>query len=119
MRCLVSSSTTRSCSCEELVRDYRERFGLDKSLGEQYLTYLGDLAQGDLGYSIPTYPTRVSTLLRDAVPWTVGLLGVTTLVSWVLGSLLGALVGWSGGRSRFLQMLVPVALLLYTTPYYI
>jgi peptide/nickel transport system permease protein len=115
----LASTGGASGISEELERDYRERFGLDKSLGEQYLTYLGDLAQGDLGYSIPTYPTRVSTLLRNAVPWTVGLLGVTTLISWVLGSLLGALVGWSGGRSRLLQTLVPIALVLYTTPYFI
>ena len=38
---------------DELQRDFEERFGLDKSLPEQYFTYLGDLAQGDLGYSIP------------------------------------------------------------------
>lgn len=103
---------------DELAQDYRQRFGLDKSVEEQYVTYLSDLAQGDLGYSIPTYPTRVSTLIWNAVPWTVGLLTVTTLISWVLGSLLGALVGWSG-RSRLLQSLVPFALVLYTTPYFI
>lgn len=104
---------------EALVAEYRERFGLDKSLWEQYTSYLRELVQGDLGYSIATFPTRVSTLLWNAVPWTVGLLTVTTLISWALGSLLGAVVGWSGGRSRLLRLLVPVALVLYTTPYYI
>jgi peptide/nickel transport system permease protein len=44
---------------------------------------------------------------------------VTTLISWVLGSLIGAVVGWRGGKSPFFQALVPVALVLYTTPYYI
>ena len=104
---------------EALVAEYRERFGMDKSLGEQYLSYLRELARGNLGYSIASFPTRVSYLLGQAVPWTVGLLGLTTLISWVLGSLLGAVVGWTGGRSRFLQALVPIALVLYTTPYYI
>ncbi len=106
-------------SSQALQEEYRERFGLDKSVGEQYLVYLGDLAQGDLGYSIANFPSRVSTLLGNAIPWTIGLLSVTTLISWLLGSLLGAVVGWSGRRARFLQALVPVALLLYTTPYYI
>lgn len=104
---------------EELAQDFRQRFGLDKSVGVQYLTYLGDLAQGDLGYSIQNYPSRVSTLIWNAVPWTVGLLGITTLISWVLGSILGAVVGWSGKGSRLLQALVPIALVLYTTPYFI
>jgi peptide/nickel transport system permease protein len=104
---------------QALIEEYRVRFGLDKSLGAQYVSYLRQLAQGNLGYSISSFPTSVSYLLRQAIPWTVALLGVTTLISWILGSLLGAIVGWSGGRSRVLRGLVPVALLLYTTPYYI
>jgi len=103
----------------ELVAEYTRRFGLDKSLWEQYVSFLGQLARGNLGYSISSFPSQVSDLLRSALPWTVGLLTVTTLVSWVLGSLLGAVVGWRGSRSRFLQALVPAALVLYTIPYYI
>jgi peptide/nickel transport system permease protein len=95
------------------------RFGLDKSLPEQYFSYLRQLAQGDLGYSISSFPTRVGDLLGESLPWTIGLLLVTTVMSWVLGSVIGALVGWSGGRSKPLQALVPIALVLYTTPYYI
>ena len=95
------------------------RFGLDKSLPEQYIAYLGQLAQGDLGYSIAAFPTRVQDMLASALPWTIGLLAVTTVISWLLGSLIGALVGWAGGRSRALNALVPIALVLYTTPYYI
>jgi len=102
-----------------LIDEYMHRFGLDKSVPEQYLAYLGQLAQGDLGYSISNFPTRVQDMLASALPWTIGLLTVTTLLSWLLGSLIGALSGWSGGRSRPLQVLVPVALVLYTTPYYI
>jgi peptide/nickel transport system permease protein len=98
---------------------YRHRFGLDKSLSTQYVAYLRQLLHGDLGYSISSFPTRVSTKLWSALPWTLGLVGVTTLISWLLGSLLGAIVGWSGGRSRILQGLVPLSLLLYTTPYFI
>jgi peptide/nickel transport system permease protein len=103
----------------ELVDAYMRRFGLDKSIPEQYVAYLRQLAQGDLGYSISAFPTRVQDMLAASLPWTIGLLTLTTVLSWVLGSLLGALVGWSGGRSRILQALVPVALVLYTTPYYI
>ena len=115
----LSASAGGSAITPEMAQDFRERFGLDKPLGEQYLSYLGNLVQGDLGNSITSQSTRVWTLIRNALPWTVGLLGVTTLVSWVLGSLLGAVVGWSGGRARLPQLFVPVALLLYTTPYFI
>lgn len=108
-----------SMGSEELIAEYRRRFGLDKSMFDQYVSFWWQLFHGDLGYSVASFPTRVSFILRQAVPWTVGLLTFTTLVSWVLGSLLGALVGWSGGKSRALNSLVPIALVLYTTPYYI
>lgn len=108
-----------SSASQEMVAEYRARFGLDQGIWQQYASYLREVVQGNLGYSIANFPTRVSTLLGGAIPWTLALLSLTTLTSWLLGSLLGALVGWSGQRSRFLQALVPVALILYTTPYYI
>ena len=115
----LASSGGASGLSEELVAEYRQRFGLDQNVWQQYFSYLREVFRGNLGYSISNFPTHVSTLLAGAIPWTVGLLSVTTLISWLLGSFLGALVGWSGARSRFLRGLVPVALILYTTPYYI
>jgi peptide/nickel transport system permease protein len=104
---------------QALVQEYMRRFGLDKPLHEQYVSYLTQLAQGNMGYSIASFPTTVGDLLRSALPWTVGLLLVTTLVSWTLGSVIGGIAGWTGGRSRALQALTPIALVLYTIPYYI
>jgi peptide/nickel transport system permease protein len=103
----------------ELIAEYTRLFGLDKSLWEQYVSFLRELARGNLGYSIGSFPSQVTDLLRAALPWTVGLLAATTLISWVLGSIIGAVVGWRGRKSRFFQALVPIALVLYTTPYYI
>jgi peptide/nickel transport system permease protein len=103
----------------ELIAEYTRLFGLDKSLWEQYISFLRELARGNLGYSIGSFPSQVTDLLRAALPWTVGLLAATTLISWVLGSIIGAVVGWRGRKSRFFQALVPIALVLYTTPYYI
>jgi peptide/nickel transport system permease protein len=102
-----------------LVEEYTRRFGLDKPLGEQYVLFLRGLLTGDLGYSIASFPTGVSELLRRAIPWTVGLLTLTTVISWVVGSVIGGVVGWTRGSSPLLQALVPLALVLYTTPYYI
>lgn len=113
------ASVAGSAGGSELVKEYRQIFGLDKGLWEQYVSYLYELARGNLGYSIASFPSRVSDLLRSALPWTLGLLLFTTLVSWVLGSIIGAVVGWRGRESRLFQALVPVALVLYTTPYYI
>jgi len=108
-----------SLNAPELVEEYKRIFGLDKGLWEQYVCFLRELARGNLGYSISSFPSRVSDLLRSALPWTIGLLTLTTLLSWILGSLIGAVVGWKGGKSRLCQALVPAALVLYTIPYYI
>jgi peptide/nickel transport system permease protein len=103
----------------ELIEEYNRLFGLDRGLWEQYVSFLRELARGNLGYSIGSFPSLVSDILSSAVPWTIGLLTLTTLISWVLGSLIGAVVGWRGRKSRFSQALVPAALVLYTIPYYI
>jgi peptide/nickel transport system permease protein len=103
----------------ELIEEYSRRFGLDKSLWEQYVSFLTELMRGNLGYSISSFPSQVSDLLRSALPWTLTLLAVTTLISWLLGSLIGAVAGWRGNKSPLSRVLVPVALIFYTTPYYI
>lgn len=104
---------------KELVDAYARRFGLDKPPVEQYISYLRQVAQGDLGYSIASFPTTVGDLIKQALPWSIGLLVVTTVIAWIIGSVLGGIVGWYSGRSRALQGLVPIALVLYTIPYYI
>ena len=79
---------------EDMVKEYQKQFGLDKPLWRQYLTYLGDVSHGDLNYSIANYPRTVAGMIREALPWTIGLLGVTTMFSFAAGTILGALLAW-------------------------
>ena len=113
------ASVGGSMNAAEMVAEYRVRFGLDAPVWEQYVRFWRELLRGNMGISISSFPAAVSDMLWSALPWTLGLLTVTTIVSWVLGSVLGAVVGWSGRKAKGLRYLVPVALLLYTTPYYI
>lgn len=108
-----------SLNARDLIEEYRRLFGLDRSLWAQYISFLRELMRGNLGYSISSFPSHVTDLLKSAIPWTIGLLTLTTLISWVLGSIVGAVVGWRGRKAGIFRMLVPVALVLYTTPYYI
>ena len=82
----------------EMIEQYKRLFGLDRPLWEQYVSFLRELARGNLGYSISSFPSEVLDLLRAALPWTIGLLTVTTVLSWALGSLVGAVVGWRGKK---------------------
>jgi peptide/nickel transport system permease protein len=116
---LQLSQMGASAGAPELVEEYERIFGLDKPLWEQYINYLRELHRGNLGYSISAFPSEVADMIGTALPWTIGLLAITTLISWTLGSIIGAIVGWRGGRSRLTRLAVSSALLLYTTPYYI
>jgi peptide/nickel transport system permease protein len=103
---------------QQMVEEYQAKFGLDKPLWQQYLSYLGDMARFDFGYSISNYPKLVIDIIRDAIPWTVGLLGTTILIAVLVGSLLGALLAWPRSP-RFLHWLGPPLLTLSAIPYYL
>lgn len=103
---------------EEMVRAYEEKFGLDKPLWQQYLRYLLDVSTFDFGYSLTLFPTRVLDLIMRALPWTIGLLAVTTLISFTLGTVLGALMAWPRAP-RALQFFIGPLLTLSSIPYYL
>jgi peptide/nickel transport system permease protein len=103
---------------EEMIEEYRRMFGLDKDPLTQYFSFFYQLLRGDLGYSISSFPAKVTDLIMAALPWSVGLLLVTTIISWVLGTLLGAIGGWVK-ESKVSKIVVGAALFLSITPYYI
>lgn len=101
-----------------LVEAYEAKFGLNLPLLDQYINYISSVLQFDLGYSIAYYPTRVSDILRDALPWTIGLLFTTTILSFALGTLLGALLGWER-RGKIVAYIAPAFMVLAALPYYL
>src|SRR6266566_6697987 len=103
---------------DEMTKEYERRFGLDKPLWRQYLSYLDGVAHLDFNYSIANYPRRVSELIADALPWTLGLLGTTTLLSFAIGSLLGALLAWPGAP-RWMRWLMPPLWALHAIPFFL
>ena len=83
-------------SDEEMMLHYQKEFGLDGSLFNQYITYFRRLfLEFDLGPSVLSYPTPAIDLIARALPWTVGLIGVSTIVGWLIGIALGTLTGWN------------------------
>lgn len=79
---------------EKIIAAYNTKFGLDKPLYQQYFDYLGSIARFDLGVSYNKYPKTVMGLIMDSLPWTITLLLVTTVLSFVIGNLLGAVAAW-------------------------
>lgn len=67
------------------------------NLFEQYIQYLGQVVTLDFGVSYTFYPQSVSELVSTALPYTIVLVGLVTIVAFVLGTLLGVLAAWKRG----------------------
>lgn len=97
----------------------RLQFGLNthESLLTQYVRYLGDLAHGNFGLSINYYPTPVSEVIGSALIWTLVLVGVSTILSFILGTALGAIAAWKRG-SWFDTTFSPLLTFFQGIPYF-
>jgi peptide/nickel transport system permease protein len=87
-----------------------------ESTWSQYVAYLGKLFTGDLGISVSVFPAKVSDVIGQALPWTLVLVGIATLLSFLLGIALGVFVGWK--RGTWLDALVPATTVLAAVPYF-
>jgi len=76
----------------------------------QYWHYLANLAHGDLGVSFSQFPTRVSTIIATSLPWTLLLVGLSSLIAFALGTSIGMLAAWR--RGGLLDSIVPPLTLL-------
>lgn len=116
----VSSFMARSQGqlTPEAEKALRAMFGLDTSvpLWQQYLDYWNMLLHGNLGVSISTGMAPVGDAIASALPWTLGLVGVATIISFAIGTGLGAVIGWKRGSG--LDAFVPVTTFLGTIPYF-
>ncbi|MFI2652251.1 ABC transporter permease [Micromonospora fulviviridis] len=102
----------------DAIESLRVLFGLDanENVWEQYLNYWGQLLHGDLGLSFTFFPAPVSTVIGDSLPWTVGLVGITTIISFLLGTALGVGAGWR--RGSWVDGLLPATTFLSSIPYF-
>ncbi|MBS7701027.1 MULTISPECIES: ABC transporter permease [unclassified Chelatococcus] len=101
-----------------MVEAYRARFGLDQPLIAQYLSYWKAVFSLDLGVSLAAYPERVSHAILAGLPWTLGLLGFATAVSFVIGTWLGGLLGWP--RTPRVTRAFGTSLILFSSvPYFL
>ena len=100
------------------VNSLRALFGLDKerSLWQQYTDYWSHLLQGDLGLSFTFFPTPVSEVISQSLPWTLALVGTATLISFLLGTGIGVYSGWR--RGSWLDGLLPVTTFISSIPYF-
>lgn len=114
----IAVSGNVSVDVEKVAEAYRAKFGLDKPLWQQYLAYWNDVLHFEFGVSLVNFPEPVINQIRAALPWTLGLLTVATLIAFVAGSLIGALLAWPRTPQWFGVVVSPL-LLLSTIPFFL
>ena len=102
-----------------LRNNLEELYGLKGDIFTQYLNYLNRVVlHFDFGPSFTNYPEPVSDMIFRALPWTLGLLLTSTILSWIVGNLIGLVAGYFHNK-RSATVLEVVGILLYPIPYYI
>jgi peptide/nickel transport system permease protein len=94
-------------------------FGLNtnSSLLTQYFQYWGQLFHGNLGISITYYPSTVASVIATALPWTIGLVGMATIIAFVAGTAIGTVAAWR--RGSWLDVVLPATAFLQALPYFL
>lgn len=111
----------RDAAAEEaIIAHYREIFGMDDPLPLQYVNYLRKAVLGglDLGPSFVEYPAQTKDLVFRRMPWTIGIFTTSVFLAWLIGTGLGALIGWMQ-RHGLSQLAVILSTLLQITPQYL
>ncbi|MDB5474006.1 MAG: transporter permease [Devosia sp.] len=115
---LQSTGGAQNLDIQAISASYRARYGLDAPLWQQYINYWSDLFTLDLGVSFANFPEQVSTMIGNALPWSVGLLTLATLIAFVTGSLLGARLAWPRS-GPVIKSVVPLMMILTSIPFYL
>jgi peptide/nickel transport system permease protein len=103
----------------QTIKTLEVAFGVhsDQSPIQQYFQYLANTMRGDFGVSLTFFPTSVGDVIKQGLPWTVGLVGMATIVAFLLGTVLGMLSAWR--RGGFLDaILPPVFIVVSAFPYF-
>jgi len=94
-------------------------FGVNSraSLPSQYVSYLHQVVTGNFGTSLDFYPASVTSVIGSAIWWTLGLVGVSTVLAFALGTGLGIVAAWRRG-GRLDSVLPPVFVIASAVPYF-
>ncbi len=111
---MLSRTVLNADAAEIMYGYFSQAFGLDVPIWQQYINFWIALFSGDLGISVYLFPKPVLDVIMEAVPYDVGLLLPSILLSWIAGNKFGAFAV----RSKWLDNTVlPIGYILTATPY--
>lgn len=89
----------------------------NESLWKQYLQYWREIFHFNFGVSYTYFPYSVTHMILQALPWTLVLIGVTTVLSFVIGTGLGIWAAWTRG-SRLDMSVTSIFTFTSSFPYF-
>lgn len=111
---------TRNRLSQDALEQLLASFGFkpNANVFSQYLDYLHDMFTGQWGVSIgASLGQPISEIIGQALPWTVGLVGVATVIAFLLGTLIGTIAGWR--RGSVLDSVLPTVFVITSAlPYF-
>ena len=110
----ATQGVTDPNAVQRVIENYTKEFGLDKSVPEQFVIYLGKLFQGDMGVSFSKYPKTVLDVIGSSVGWTLVLQIPAIILGWILGNILGAIAAYVGKWVD--KIVLPIFMFFSNTP---
>ena len=116
---LAAIGNHRGALSPDALKVMEAQFGIGhQSIVSQYVSYLGNMATFRFGSSLTTQPgNSVGRIVLDAVPWTLGLVGLTTVLAFILGTGIGIVSAWRRG-SRLDSVMPPIFVIMTVIPYF-
>ena len=110
----TAQGISETSAVKQIYEDYAEKFGTNKPMSAQFVTYCRNALKGDFGLSFSQFPRPVSDIVHDAIWWTICLQFPAIIVGWLIGNLLGVLAAYI--RKGFDKVLMPVSLFISSIP---
>lgn len=115
---VARGNTLDAQSVESMRAALTELYGLAGTPLEQYVAFWGRLLRGDLGPSLGNFPTPVSEMIGQALPYTLGLMVPAVIISWIFGNLFGAMSSYYP-ENKVLSVIEVIGQAVRPIPYYI
>lgn len=100
---------------DEILAQLRTQLGIDQPWYVQYARYFWGVLRFDFGLSTANFPTPVSVLIANALPWTLGLMLISITITFFIGNLLGALMVWERSP-KLVRVAIPAAMVFTSVP---
>jgi peptide/nickel transport system permease protein len=115
---MVSGANIHPQALQAFREAMYDMYGLKGTIFEQYVAFWKRLVKGNLGPSLFAFPRPVNEIIWNSMPWTLGLLVTTSLLSWILGNLMGGIAGYYSNK-RWTKWAELAANCVRPVPYYI